>query len=103
MKSVFIQPEGHCFICDLLGIDVWYSYLEEHHIFGGTSNRKKSEKYGLKVRLCAYHHRGNINGSREAVHHNREYADMLHRIGQEKFEETHTREEFRQACGKSWL
>ncbi len=103
MKSVFIQPEGHCFMCDLLGIDAWYSYLETHHIFEGTSNRKKSEKYGLKVKLCTGHHRGNINGSRAAVHHNREYADMLHRIGQEKFEETHTREEFRREFGKSWL
>lgn len=103
MRSVFIQPEGQCFLCRLLGTDAWYDYLEEHHIFEGTSNRKKSEKYGLKVKLCTYHHRGNINGSRAAVHSNREYADMLHRIGQAKFEESHTREEFRQEFGKLWL
>lgn len=103
MKSIFIQPKGSCFLCNLLGMDAHYSYLEEHHIFFGTSNRKKSEKYGLKVNLCTWHHKGNINGCREAVHSNREYADMLHKIGQKKFEETHTREEFREEFGRSWL
>ena len=103
MKSVFIQPEGHCFLCDLFGYDAYYNYTEEHHIFFGKPNRKISERYGLKVRLCTWHHRGNINGKKEAVHHNKENADILHRIGQEKFEETHTREEFRKEFGKSWL
>jgi hypothetical protein len=29
--------------------------------------------------------------------------DALHKIGQEHFEETHTREEFRKEFGKSYL
>lgn len=36
---------GRCWLCGRWG------WLEEHHIFGGA-NRKKSEKYGLKVGLC---------------------------------------------------
>lgn len=103
MKSVFPQDEGHCFLCDHFGDYDKYTYLEEHHIFGGSSNRKKSEKYGLKVKLCIKHHRGNVNGNKEAVHFNKEMADILHRIGQKKFEETHTRDQFRQEFGKSWL
>lgn len=61
----------------------------------GTSNRKNSEKYGLKVWLCHFHHRG--------VHMNRDSALELIRIAQSKFEETHTREEFMAIFGKNWL
>lgn len=39
-----------CFFCEnTLG-------LEDHHCLHGTANRKKAEKYGLKVWLCPYHH-----------------------------------------------
>lgn len=103
MKSVFDTPRGQCFLCNCFGNYAWYPYTEEHHIFGGTANRKKSEQYGLKVRLCLAHHRGNSVSNKEAVHFNKEMADYLHKIGQEKFEETHTREEFRKEFGKSWL
>jgi hypothetical protein len=72
--------------------------LQCHHIFGGTANRKKSEQYGLKVWLCYEHHLG-----KEGVHYNKKMMDYLHRIGQMKFEETHTRENFRQEFGKSYL
>lgn len=45
-----------CYICGYGG------YTEEHHIFGGTANRSRSERYGLKVQLCVEHHRG-TNGA----------------------------------------
>ena len=61
----------------------------------GTSNRKNSEKYGLKVWLCRDHHCH--------VHMNREAAINLIKIAQSKFEETHTREEFMAIFGKNWL
>lgn len=103
MKSVFKQGEGECFICTLLSEYTVHNYLEEHHIFEGTANRKKSEKYGMKVRLCLKHHRGDQAGNSEAVHTNMELNQALKRIGQVKFEESHTREEFRKEFGKSWL
>lgn len=104
MKSVFKQDPGSCYICEhFLGQACRYNYLEEHHIFYGTANRAKSEKYGLKVKLCMSHHKGNINGNKGAVHFNPEYDRKLKEIGQRKFEENHSREEFRKEFGKSWL
>ena len=61
----------------------------------GTSNRKNSEKHGLKVWLCCEHH--------HLVHMNREVDLSLIQIAQIKFEETHTREEFMAIFGKNWL
>lgn len=82
-----------CFICRK------YGYTEEHHIFG-ASDRKWSEKFGLKVHLCVDHHKG-----RYGVHgmDGAKLAAYLHETGQEAFEEKHTREEFRQYFRKSYL
>ena len=91
MKSI-MQKEKVCRICGTT-----YN-IHEHHVFFGTSNRKQSEKYGLKVYLCYEHHEGT-----QGVHHNRDLDIHLKQIAQQKFEETHTREEFRQIFGKSWL
>lgn len=38
-----------CFLCGATG---GADPLDRHHIFPGTANRKKSEKYGLVVYLC---------------------------------------------------
>lgn len=104
MKSVFKQDPGSCYICEhFLGQACRYNYLEEHHIFYGTANRAKSEKYGLKVKLCMKHHKGDITGNKEAVHFNKTYDLMLKEIAQRKFEKHHSREEFRKEFGKSWL
>jgi len=91
MKSI-IQSEKKCFFCGKA------SNLEDHHIFFGTANRKLSEKYGLKVYLCPYHHRG------KGGPHGSFIVNMaLKEIAQRKFEETHSREEFRNIFGKSYL
>lgn len=103
MKSIIKQEPYHCYLCDLEGDYIKHSYLERHHIYFGRANRKLSEKHGLKVDLCMKHHRGNMNGSREAVHCNRKNDLKLKRIAQEEFEKSHTREEFRAIFGKSWL
>jgi hypothetical protein len=91
MKSI-IQAEKKCFLCEKT------TGLEEHHIFFGTANRKLSEKHGLKVWLCPYHHRG-----RNSPHNSFVVNLTLKEIAQRKFEETHTREEFREIFGKSYL
>ena len=92
MKSI-IQKSKECFVCRTV-----YG-LHDHHIFYGTSNRKLSEEYGLKVWLCGADH----NLSNRGVHFNKELDIKLKHIAQRKFEETHTREEFRTIFGKSWL
>ncbi len=107
MKSLIKQSEGECYLCALL--DSWPKYypagmLDKHHIFGGP-NRKLSEKYGLYVYLCQHHHTGDIKGNKDAVHSpdKNDYGDFLKRLAQTRFEETHSREEFRQIFGKSYL
>ena len=92
MKSI-IQKSKECFVCRTV-----YG-LHDHHIFYGTSNRKLSEEYGLKVWLCCADH----NFSNSGVHFNKELDIKLKQLAQRKFEETHTREEFMTIFGKSWL
>ena len=72
--------------------------LEKHHVFGGNPNRKISEREGFWVCLTPEWHRG-PNG----VHHNRDLDLRLKQTCQLAYEETHSREEFRQMMGKSWL
>lgn len=95
MKSI-LEPQGAdmCFVCDAMG------YLEEHHIFHGTANRKQSEAAGLKVHLCLRCHRG----SRTGVHGgNWELDEQLKQQAQRVYEQTHTREEFIAIIGKNYL
>lgn len=99
MRSV-IQSEKYCFLCGFAIPFGCYDGLESHHIFFG-SNRKKSEKYGLKVWLCGETcHR---NG-KKAVHKNRETDLYLKRIGQEAFESCYgDRADFIREFGKSYI
>lgn len=95
MKSILQNSDAprQCYFCR-------FTYnLHLHHIFGGTANRKQSEKYGFKVFLCGFHH----NMSNEGVHFNRELDLKLKRECQRKFEETHSREEFMKIIGKNYL
>ncbi|MBQ7534111.1 MAG: hypothetical protein IJT43_00650, partial [Stomatobaculum sp.] len=59
-----------CFLCGRNGMD---DPLDTHHIFNGAS-RKKSEAYGLTVRLC--HGRCHQNGP-DSVHRNQDTDLML--------------------------
>lgn len=74
-------------------------YIQIHHVFEGTANRKQSEKWGYVVPLCREHHTGS-NG----VHFNKSLDLELKRAAQEDFEERHgTRKEFREIFGRSYL
>ena len=53
----------------------------------------------MKVWLCPDHHTMGIL----AVHNCPETMDLLHKIGQRKYEETHTRQQFIDLFGKSYL
>lgn len=93
MKSV-LQEVKECYVCQTT------SNLHDHHVLFGTSNRKKSEKYGLKVWLCAYHH----NMSNEGVHFNQVLDRALKMKAQKHFEKNiGTREDFIKEFGKSYL
>lgn len=80
--------------CYLCGSTQW---IENHHVFQGAY-RKKSESHGFVVNLCHWCH--NEPGG---VHHNREKSLILKREAQRKFEETHTREDFINEFGRSYL
>ena len=100
MKSILQEKDGTCYLCQkLYDIDSRQKNIEEHHVFGGTANRKISEKYGLKVYLCIAHHREGP----EAVHRNRKYDLMLKEDAQEAFERSHTRREFVGIFGRNWM
>lgn len=92
MESI-IQEHKACWLCGTT------QGLHDHHIFYGRANRKLSEKYGLKVWLCGYHHNLSANG----VHFNRPFDLMLKKLAQRRFEQEHTREEFMKIFGKNYL
>lgn len=94
MKSIL--PGDQPGICYLCGSRQW---IEDHHIFFGTGSRTKSEEYGMKVHLCADCHREGP----EAVHRYREADLYLKRTAQRQFEKEHTRQQFREIFGKSYL
>ena len=74
--------------------------LHEHHIYFGKGQREISEANGFKVWLTGEWHN---QDSRIDVHHNHELDLFLKRICQEKFEESHTREEFVGLIGRNYL
>lgn len=89
------DKKGRCFLC---GRTDW---IETHHIFNGTANRKKSEKYGLTVHLCHCCHNEPPNG----VHFNSNRDLMLKRLAQEQAMEYYgwTIEDFIKIFGKNYL
>lgn len=93
-----MQKNKECYICrELYDINMQVG-LECHHIFGGA-NRNISEKQGLKVWLCQAHH----NTAPHGVHFNYDNMKWLRERGQLKFEEKHSREEFRRLFSRSYL
>ena len=58
-----------------------------------------AEAAGLKVDLCIGHHRTGP----KAVHNCRGTRELLCRIAQEEYEQTHTREEWMKIAGKNYL
>jgi len=90
-KSI-ISNNPWCYVCG-------YPKIEWHHVYFGK-NRDKSTKWGLVCPLCYSCHRGT-----KGVHgKDGKTLDLaLKKIGQAKFEELHTREEFVKEFGKNYL
>ena len=92
-KSIMVDDKEHCVFC-------FSSNIEEHHVFFGTANRDKAEKYGLTIPLCTKHH----TGSGDSPHKNRIIDLALKCWGQTVYEnKIGTREDFRREFGKSYL
>ena len=89
------DKKDRCFLC---GRNDW---IETHHIFNGTANRKKSEKYGLKVNLCHWCH----NEPPRGVHFNSDMDLRLKRIAQKEAMEYYrwTIDDFIKIFGKNYL
>lgn len=85
--------EDYCCICGQSG-------AHTHEVFHGIANREVSRQHGFQVRLCESHHQGT-----DGVH-GRDGRDLdlyLKREAQAAFEVTHTRDEFINLIGKSYL
>ena len=91
MESIIQNKnDKECYVCKTT------LCLHKHHIFG-ASNRKHSERYGLVVYLCGYHH----NLSDEGVHFRKDLDLHLKQLAQTRFEETYT-ESFIKVFGKNY-
>lgn len=91
-KSAIVNCMKNCFVCGS-------PYVQMHHIFYGTANRKISDRYGYIVPLCQEHHTGQTG-----VHFDKQFDLALKELVQKHFEKNHgTREDFRNVFGKSYL
>jgi len=94
MKSI-LQGRKECYITRSR------EDLEEHHIYYGvTGLREISERNGFKVWLARPLHTGYLTG----IHGGNHSLDLrLKEDCQREYEKTHTREEFVQIIGRSYL
>ena len=98
MKSILQEDNGVCFLCSLAGDD-HEQYTHEHHVIYGTSGRKLSEKYGLKIYLCPRHH----EFGKEAAHKNKGTRILLEKIAQLVFINQYGPDLWMQIFGKNYL
>lgn len=94
-KSIIQSDKSHCYIC---GMNWHLEPLDEHHCFG-ASNRKKSEKYGLKVYI--HHWKCHLNGVHKDAELNKALKAKVQRIAMEHY--NWTEEDFIKIFGKSYL
>lgn len=92
MAVSIMQKGERCYLC---GKTVT---LERHHVFGGTANRKLSEKFGLWVWLCHECHTGT-----DGAQYIREKNQNLKRLGQIAFEARHSHDEWMQVFRKNYI
>lgn len=99
MKSIMHDKrEGACYLCMLLNGDYAKKDVQEHHAIFGTARRKLAEKYGLKVYLCLWHH----TQGPQAVHNNRELADILKQEAQKAFQKRYPNMDFLEVFGRNY-
>lgn len=98
MKSIIQSDNEHCFLCKR---NSNLEPLDCHHVYGGA-NRKKSEKYGLKVFL--HHGECHIFG-KNSVHGNAEVDKALKQKTQKRAMKVYgwTVDDFIEIFGKNYL
>lgn len=105
MKSI-LQHTKECYLCRLEADQKGYygelpsTGLHRHHVIYGKGHRKKSEKYGLWVYLCAARHH---EYGPAAVHNNRKTRILLCKAAQEAFEKEYSEAIFYQEFGINYL
>lgn len=87
--SIITNDLEHCYICTERGIKN-VPKKDLHEVYGG-SNRKRSIENGLVVPLC------------RKCHEDYEIIKYLKRFVQLEYEENHSREDFINLIGKSYL
>lgn len=92
------EKNGLCYMCEKLNQRQQGYVIEEHHCLGG-SNRKLSERYGLKVYLCIKHHRE----GKDAVHNNSDLMQLLREDAQRAFEKNYPDKSFRAIFGRNYI
>ena len=85
--SILTNDMEHCYICQS-------PFIAIHEIYGGR-NRKTSMQNGFCVPLCHKHH--------EYVTLNADGSNYFKQKCQKVFEETHSRDEFLELIGRSYL
>lgn len=85
--SILTNDLEHCYICGLKEVDI-------HEIYGGC-NRKVSMSNGLCIPVCRMHHK--------MITLNASASFELKKLCQQKYEETHTRQEWFRLIGKNYL
>lgn len=93
------QSEKQCLLCMLMDNDFSEKPVHDHHIYGGTANRRISEAEGMKCNLCIEKHH---EYGPEAVHQNRFNNVILKIIGQQIFEEKYPMQRFVALFAKSY-
>lgn len=93
MSKSIMQDSKECYITHRT------EGLHKHHIFYGTADRKKSEKYGCWVWLVPELH----NASNSGVHFNKALDNELKQDCQKRFEEIYGHEKFMEIFGRNWL
>ena len=92
MKSI-LQDTKECFITHAT------EGLHKHHIYPGYGTRNICEREGFYIWLIPRLH----NMSDDGIHFNKGFDLYVKKLCQEKYEETHTREEFMRLIGKNYL
>lgn len=96
-KSIIQEDREHCFVCGR-NAHAEYFGLDEHHVFFGP-NRKKSEKYGLKVYLC--HERCHLYGVHKDAELNRRVQKVVQKRAMQYYK--WSVEDFRAIFGRSYI
>lgn len=91
-KLSYIGDTDRCYICKT-------NYnLEKHHIMNGPY-KKASEKYGLLIKVCPNCH----TMASGAIHRDSLLMKRLKQMGQEYFEQSHSRKEFMKIFDRNYL